>query len=69
MARMTLGEYFQRREIEVRIQLDKQDAYEKTPEGRAQKDEREARYKRQSDADETYAIANPPEEEEEQTDD
>ena len=69
MARMTLGEYFQRREIEVRIQLDNQKAYEKTPEGRIEKEKREARYKRQFDADEAYAIANPPEEEEEQTDD
>lgn len=63
MAKMTLGEYFQRREIEVRIQLAKQDAYEKTPAGRIEKEKREARYKRQSDADETYAIENPPEEE------
>jgi len=54
--RVTIDEVFKRRAAEIRADLDAKEAYEATPEGKAEADAREAFQRRMREADARAAI-------------
>lgn len=69
MAMLTLADVFRRHAERARAEIAARDAYDATPEGAAEKAEREAHHKRMAEADARFAEENPPEDDEECEDD
>ena len=66
--RVTLDEVFKRREAEARAERELRDAWEATPEGKAWREARDAHHARMQQADERFALENPPPDEDEDGD-
>ena len=58
--RLTLADVFRQKEAEVRAELAQRQAYEATPEGRAEAIARDAFHRRMAEADERFAAENTP---------